>query len=143
MAFRVKQTAQADYDLDRILEWLLARQAGDAGLRWFHRFKETIHSLSEMPERRMLAPENAEFPFEVRQLLFGQKPHQYRVLFTIQGERSYCPSYSARSAQAARRATGLSQTTGMRVECGLVTTSFAFFSLAFQINRLSLSVFAC
>ena len=31
MAFRVRQTAQADYDLDIILEWLLARQAGEAG----------------------------------------------------------------------------------------------------------------
>ena len=86
MAFRVKQTAQADYDLDRILEWLLAQQAGDTGLRWFQRLRETINSLSEMPERCMLAPENAEFPFEVRQLLHGHKPHQYRVLFTIQGD---------------------------------------------------------
>jgi hypothetical protein len=34
MAFRVKQTAQADYDLDLILEWLLTQQAGDAGQRW-------------------------------------------------------------------------------------------------------------
>jgi len=37
MAFRVKHTAQADYDLDLILEWLLAQQAGDAGLRWFRK----------------------------------------------------------------------------------------------------------
>lgn len=66
MAFRVKLTAQADYDLDLILEWLLVRQAGDAGARWFRKLSEAINSLSEMPERCMLAPENAEFPFEVR-----------------------------------------------------------------------------
>jgi hypothetical protein len=35
MAFRVKQTAQAERDLDGILDWLLAQQAGEAGLRWF------------------------------------------------------------------------------------------------------------
>ena len=86
MAFRVRQTAQADYDLDRILEWLLAQQAGNSALRWFQRFRETIQALSEMPERCMIAPENAEFPFEVRQLLYGRKPHEYRVLFTIQGD---------------------------------------------------------
>ncbi len=85
MAFRVRQTAQADYDLDLILEWLLAQQAGDSGLRWFRRLKEAINSLTEMPGRCMLASENADFPFEVRQLLYGHKPHQYRVLFTIEG----------------------------------------------------------
>src|SRR5580693_4172964 len=62
MAFRVKQTAQADYDLDLILEWLLAQQAGDAGLRWFRKLKEIINSLAEMPERCMVAPENTNFP---------------------------------------------------------------------------------
>jgi hypothetical protein len=50
MAFRVKQTPQADRD------------------------------------RCPLAPENKEFPFEVRQLLYGRKPHLYRVLFTIEGD---------------------------------------------------------
>jgi plasmid stabilization system protein ParE len=86
MGFRVKQTEQADYDLDVILERLLAQEAGDAGLRWFRKLKESIDSLAEMPERCMLAPENAEFPFEVRQLLYGHKPHRYRVLFTIEAE---------------------------------------------------------
>jgi plasmid stabilization system protein ParE len=86
MAFRVKQTAQADYDLDLILERLLAQAAGDAGLRWFRKIKEAVNSLAEMPERCTLAPENAEFPFEVRQLLYGNKPHQYRVLFTIEAD---------------------------------------------------------
>jgi plasmid stabilization system protein ParE len=86
MAFRVKQTAQADYDLDLILEWLLAQEAGDAGQRWFRKLKEAINSLAEMPERCMLAPENADSSFEVRQLLYGHKRHQYRVLFTIEAD---------------------------------------------------------
>jgi hypothetical protein len=33
-----------------------------------------------------LVPENQEFPFEVRQLLYGRKPHLYRVLFTIEAD---------------------------------------------------------
>ena|SRR5215471_13859243 len=86
MAFRVKQTAQADQDLDVILEWLQEQEAGDAGLRWFQRLKEALLSLSEMPHRCPLAPENKEFPFEVRQLLFGRTHHRYRVLFTIEGQ---------------------------------------------------------
>lgn len=87
MAFRVKQTTQADQDLDAILEWLLAQDAGETGLRWFQKLKEALTSLSEFPHRCPLAPENAEFPFEVHQMLYGRKPHQYRVLFTIDGDR--------------------------------------------------------
>jgi hypothetical protein len=44
MAFRVKQTAEADHDLDLILEWLTARQAGETGLRWLEGLKK-IESL--------------------------------------------------------------------------------------------------
>jgi hypothetical protein len=42
-------------------------------LRWFQRMHEAMASLSELPTRCALAPENKEFPFEVRQLLFGSK----------------------------------------------------------------------
>lgn len=86
MAFRVKQTPQADQDLDTILDWLIERQAGEAGLRWFRKLRKEIESLSELPQRCPLAPENKEFPFDVRQLLYGRKPHLYRVLFTIAGD---------------------------------------------------------
>jgi plasmid stabilization system protein ParE len=86
MAFRVKQTAEADHDLDVILEWLMTRQAGETGLRWLDGLKETIGSLSELPHRCSLAPENVVFPFEVRQILHGRKPHQYRMLFTIDAD---------------------------------------------------------
>jgi plasmid stabilization system protein ParE len=86
MAFHVKQTAQADRDLDGILDWLLAQQAGETGWRWFQKLKEACDSLSELPHRCGLAPENGEFPFEVRQLIYGRMPHLYRVLFTIEGD---------------------------------------------------------
>ena len=86
MAFRVEPTAQAKHDSNGILEWLLERGAGEAGLRWFFKLEEAIASLSELPYRCPFAPESREFPFEVRQLLHGRKPNQYRVLFTIDGK---------------------------------------------------------
>ena len=46
---------------------------------------KAIASLSEMPARCGLAPENENFPFEVRQLLYGSAHHRYRILFTIDG----------------------------------------------------------
>jgi plasmid stabilization system protein ParE len=86
MAFRVEPTAQAKQDLVGILEWLLAQGADEPALRWFFKLEEAIASLGELPYRCPLAPESKEFPFEVRQLLHGRKPHQYRVLYTIDGE---------------------------------------------------------
>ncbi|HZT35044.1 MAG TPA: type II toxin-antitoxin system RelE/ParE family toxin, partial [Nitrososphaera sp.] len=59
------------------------------GLRWFLRLREAIDSLAEMPKRCPLAPENASVPFEMRQLLYGRKPHLYRILFTIEDEVVY------------------------------------------------------
>jgi plasmid stabilization system protein ParE len=89
MAFRVEVTPQAEQDADAILEWLLSQHAGEAGIRWFLRLREAIDSLAEMPGRCALAPENASVPFEMRQLLYGRKPHVYRILFTVEGDVVY------------------------------------------------------
>ncbi len=61
MPFRVEYSEEAKYDLDLILEWLLAREAGETGLRWFRNFKDAIPSLAEFPRRCPQAPEVAEF----------------------------------------------------------------------------------
>ena len=85
-AFRVSTTAKAKTDLDSILKRLVLQEAGAAGLHWFHGLREAVASLAHSPTRCALAPENIVFPFEVRQLLYGHKPHVYRVLFTIEGD---------------------------------------------------------
>jgi plasmid stabilization system protein ParE len=82
MAFRVEVTSKAKQDANAILKWLISKHAGDAGLRWFVRL-QAIASLADLPGRCRLAPENASVPFEMRQLLYGHKPHIYRILFTV------------------------------------------------------------
>jgi len=89
MEFRVEISAQAESDADAILEWLTAQHAGEAGERWFNALKAAIASLANFPKRCPLAPEAARFPFEVRQLLYGRKPHTYRILFTITDDTVY------------------------------------------------------
>jgi plasmid stabilization system protein ParE len=86
MAFRVETSAQAESDANSILEWLLSEHAGETGIRWFLALDDAIASLAAFPERCPLAPETRRFPFEVRQLLYGRKPHAYRILFTIDGD---------------------------------------------------------
>jgi plasmid stabilization system protein ParE len=86
MAFRVEISAQAESDAEAILEWLISQRAGETGIRWFLALENAIVSLARFPERCSRAPETAQFPFEVRQLLYGHRPHVYRILFTIEGQ---------------------------------------------------------
>jgi plasmid stabilization system protein ParE len=86
MTFRVEISATAEDEASSILSWLLSEHAGETGIRWFQAMEDAIASLSTLPERCPLAPENVRFPFEVRQLLYGRKPHVYRILFTIDGD---------------------------------------------------------
>jgi plasmid stabilization system protein ParE len=71
--------------LDEILERLLSQVAGDSGLRWFQGLRRAVATLADSPQRCALAPENMVFPFEVRHLLYGRKPHVYRIIFTTEG----------------------------------------------------------
>jgi plasmid stabilization system protein ParE len=89
MTFRVETSAAAEKDAGEILHWLLAENAGETGLRWFLALQTAIASLAEFPARCALAPESAEFSFEVRHLLYGHAPHVYRILFTIEDDRVY------------------------------------------------------
>ena len=84
MTYRVEISAAAERDANAILEWLISEHAGETGLRWFFGMQETILSLAQYPQRCQTAPESSRFPFEVRQLLYGRKPHVYRILFTIE-----------------------------------------------------------
>ena len=86
MAFRVKLTANARQESREILKWLREQYAGEAGLRWFAGLKSAIASLREFPARCALAPESEVFPVEVRQLIYGRKPHQYRILFNVEAD---------------------------------------------------------
>lgn len=87
MAYRVEYSSQAEADLDGILDWLIAQHAGAAGLHWLEGLELAVASLSEVPERCPLAPEDTRFRFEVRHLLYGRRPHVYRIIFTIESAR--------------------------------------------------------
>jgi plasmid stabilization system protein ParE len=86
MAFRVETSAHAESEAEAILEWLLSQHTGETGVSWFLALEDAIASLALFPERCPLAPETILFPFDVRQLLYGRKPHVYRILFMIEGD---------------------------------------------------------
>ena len=84
MAFRVELTDRAQADIAAIYDWLLSQQAGAAGERWFVALREATASLAALPQRCPISPESTDAPVEVWQLLFGRKPHVYRILFTVE-----------------------------------------------------------
>jgi plasmid stabilization system protein ParE len=84
MVFRVELTDRAQADIAAIYDWLLSQQAGAAGERWFVALREAIASLAALPQRCPISPESTDAPIEVRQLLFGRKPHVYRILVTVE-----------------------------------------------------------
>ena len=86
MAFRVELSDRAQSDIAAIYDWLRSQQAGSAGERWFVALREAIGSLSDLPLRCGVAPEGRDSPIEVRQLLYGRKPHVYRILFAVDGD---------------------------------------------------------
>ncbi len=78
MVFRVEIAPQAIGNIDLIVA-SLQRAAPRAAKEWLDGLEAAIATLTEMPARCPLAPENEHFRVEIRQLLYGR----YRILFTI------------------------------------------------------------
>jgi toxin ParE1/3/4 len=77
MPYRVELTARAASDLEFLFLYVHAGESA-AAARWFNALERAIESLSESPGRCAAAPEKP-----LRQLLYGRKPHVYRILFRI------------------------------------------------------------
>lgn len=72
MTFRVEFAEAAAADVARAYRWLYERST-QAAERWRGSLLEAVESLSSMPERCSLAPENDWYPGELRQLLHGKR----------------------------------------------------------------------
>jgi plasmid stabilization system protein ParE len=78
MPFRVKLSALAERDLDRIYRYIEAESSPQASV-WFNGLHAALGSLSEMPERHPVISEDAR----LRHLLYGNKPHIYRIIYAV------------------------------------------------------------
>ena len=78
MAYLVNVTRRAERDFAR-LYWKIQAEQSDAALEWYRGLKAAVLSLEERPNRCPATPEKAE----LRHLLYGKKPHIYRVIFRV------------------------------------------------------------
>ena len=78
MAYRVEVSARARRDLEALYEFIHAEES-DHAFAWFNGLAETLRSLAKLPYRAPLRRERQT----LRHLLYGSKPHIYRILYTI------------------------------------------------------------
>ena len=78
MAYLVNLTVRAERDLDLIFNTINVEHS-DAALKWYRGLKEAILSLEQHPNR---CPETQE-DTKLRHLLYGHKPHIYRVIYRV------------------------------------------------------------
>ena len=79
MAYRVELTGRASRDLREIYLRIHAEDSVQA-LAWFNGLEAMVYSLEEHPDRGAITPENKK----LRHLLYGNKPHIYRVIYRVE-----------------------------------------------------------
>lgn len=78
MAYLVEFTARAARDLETLYG---EKNAADsvAAAHWYNGLEDAVYTLSEYPHRCSVMPESAS----LRHLLYGNKPHVYRVIYRV------------------------------------------------------------
>ena len=76
--------------MERNARWWAEHHSIAQAVEWFECVHNQLKSLVDNPERHGLSMENADFHYEVRDLLVGlaSRP-SYRAVFTLQGHRVY------------------------------------------------------
>jgi toxin ParE1/3/4 len=82
MAYLVRIASRAERDLVSLYEEINAPNSA-AARGWYRGLKQAILSLAERPHRCPVTPENKK----LRHLLYGEKPHLYRVIYRVEGRR--------------------------------------------------------
>jgi toxin ParE1/3/4 len=82
MAYLVKLMPRAKRDLRLLFGHIHAGESG-AAFRWYQGLEEQILSLDETPNRCPTTPEIRS----LRHLLYGRKPHVYRVIYRVLEEK--------------------------------------------------------
>ncbi len=88
MRFDVILTPQALTDIQRNAGWWYINYSKTEALKWAQSVEQQLQTLQDFPRKASLAPENAQFSFELRQLHVGtQKRKTYRALFRVEKHR--------------------------------------------------------
>src|SRR5712691_1394560 len=82
MKYLVRLTGRSLRDMEAIYIYVEA-DASQHAFAWFNRLAKAIYSLERFPSRGLVIPENKK----LRHLLFGKKPHIYRIIYAVDKRR--------------------------------------------------------
>jgi len=87
MTYRVTIHPDALEDIRRNAQWWADHHSTEQALRWYENALTSLYGLKHLPESNGFSRENDDFPYEIRDLLFGlgSRP-SYRAIFTMQGD---------------------------------------------------------
>ncbi|MCC5626077.1 type II toxin-antitoxin system RelE/ParE family toxin [Nostoc sp. CHAB 5715] len=80
MKYRIEISSVAEFEADSAFLRLSQVTSPSRASQWYAKLLQAIDSLSQMPKRCPLAPENEYFSQEIRQLLYGRGRNSYRIL---------------------------------------------------------------
>jgi mRNA-degrading endonuclease RelE of RelBE toxin-antitoxin system len=86
MPYRVEFAARAARDLEILYVEKNAQESPTAA-SWFNALEEAIYALEKRPSRCPVAPEARKLKRKLRHLLYGKKPHVYRVIYEVEEQR--------------------------------------------------------
>ena len=78
MDYEVELTAEAVTNIRNIYDYIGARES-QAAARWYRGLRQLIFSLDRLPGRGRSTVESSG----LKQLLYGNKPHVYRIIYRI------------------------------------------------------------
>jgi mRNA-degrading endonuclease RelE of RelBE toxin-antitoxin system len=82
MTYLVEFAARAVRDLEILYVEKNAAES-HAAARWYNGLELAVYALASYPHRCPLAPEVRRMKRELRNLLYGKKPHVYRVIYEV------------------------------------------------------------
>lgn len=86
MTYLIELAARAARDLEILYVEKNAAES-HAAARWYNGLEQAVYALASYPHRCPVAPEARRTKRKLRNLLYGTKPHIYRVIYEVDEER--------------------------------------------------------
>jgi plasmid stabilization system protein ParE len=85
MEFRIRLLPEAAEDVEK-LYWRAVEASPLRGQEWYNGLIAALYSLNNNPRRCPIVSDPALSERQVRHLLYGNKPHVYRIVFRVLDE---------------------------------------------------------
>jgi toxin ParE1/3/4 len=86
MAYHIEFADRAARDLEALFVEKNAAES-QAASRWYNGLEAAVDAVATHPHRCPVAPEARKLRRELRHLLYGKKPHVYRVIYEVDERR--------------------------------------------------------